>query len=41
MRATEERKQTEELEITLKLLEEKTFDWGNQCLYDKCKRDLE
>ena len=26
MRATEERKQTEELETTLKLLEEKTFD---------------
>ena len=41
MRAKEERKQREELEATLRLLEKKTFSWENQCLCDKCERDLE
>ena len=37
----EERKQREELEITLKLLEKNLSTKENQCLYDKCKQDLE
>ena len=41
MRAKEERKQREELEATLKLLEKNLSTEENQCLYDKCKRDLE
>ena len=41
MRAKEERKQREELEATLKLVEKKLLTKENQCLYDKCKRDLE
>ena len=41
MRAKEERKQREELEATLKLLEKNLLIEENQCLYDKCKRDLE
>ena len=40
MRAKEERKQREELETTLKLLEKNLSTEENQCL-DKCKRDLE
>ena len=41
MRAKEEQKQREELETTLKLLEKNLSTEENQCLYDKCKRDLE
>ena len=41
MRAKEERKQREELETTLKLLQKNLSTEENQCLYDKCKRDLE
>ena len=42
MSAEEEQKQREELEITLKLLKKKNFSTEeNQCIYDKCKRDLE
>ena len=41
MRAKEERKQREKLETTLKLLEKNLSTAKNQCLYDKCKRDLE
>ena len=40
-RAKEERKQRDELETTLKSLEENLSTGENQCLYDKCKRDLE
>ena len=41
MRANEERKQREELEATLKLLEKKLSAEKNQYLCDKCERDLE
>ena len=41
MRAKEEQKQREELETTLRLLEKNLSTEENQCLYDKCKRDLE
>ena len=42
MRANEERKQREELKATLKLLEKKILSAEkNQCLCDKCERDLE
>ena len=41
MRAKEERKQREELETTLKLLEKSLSSEENQFLYDKCSRDLE
>ena len=41
MRAKEERKQRDELETTLKSLEKNLSTEENQCLYDKCKRDLE
>ena len=41
MRAKKERKQREELEATLKLLEKNLSTEENQCLYNKCKRDLE
>ena len=41
IRAKEERKQREELETTLELLEKNLSTEENQCLYDKCKRDLE
>ena len=41
MRAKEERKQREELEATLTLLEKHLSTEENQCLYDKCKRDFE
>ena len=41
MRANEERKQRDELEKTLKSLEKNLSTEENQCLYDKCKRDLE
>ena len=41
MRAKEEQKQREELEANLKLLEENHSTEENQCLYDKCKQDLE
>ena len=41
MRAKEERKQREELETTLKLLERNFSTEENQSLYDKCKQDLE
>ena len=41
MRAKRERKQREELEVNLKLLEKNLSTEENQCLYDKCKRDLE
>ena len=40
-RAKEERKQRDELETTLKSLEKNLSTGENQCLYDKCKRDLE
>ena len=40
MRAKEERKKREELETTSKLLEKNFSTEENQCLYDKCKRDL-
>ena len=40
MRAKEERKQREELETTLKLLEKNLSTEENQCFYNKCKRDL-
>ena len=41
MRAKKERKQREELEVNLKLLEKNLSTEENQCLYDKCKRDVE
>ena len=41
MRAKEERKQREELETTLKLLEKNLSTEENQSLYNKCKQDLE
>ena len=41
MRAEEEQKQREELEITLELLEKIFSTEENQCIYDKCKQDLE
>ena len=41
MRAKEERKRREEVEATLKLLEKNHSTEENQCLYNKCKRDLE
>ena len=41
MRAEEEQKQREELEITLELLEKNFSTEENQCIYDKCKQDLE
>ena len=41
MRAKEERKQRQELETTLKLIEKNLSIEENQCLYDKCKRDFE
>ena len=41
MHAKEERKQREELKITLKLLEKNLSTEENQCLYDKCKGDLQ
>ena len=41
MRAKKERKQREELEVNLKLLEKNLSTEENQCLYDKRKRDLE
>ena len=41
MRAKKERKQREELETTLKSHEKNSSTEENQCLYDKCKRDLE
>ena len=41
MRAKEERKQRDELETTLKSLAKNLSTKENQCLYDKCKRDLE
>ena len=37
MRAKEKRKQREELETTLKLLQKNLSTEENQCLYDKCK----
>ena len=40
-RAKEERKQRDELETTLKSVEKNLSNGQNQCLYDKCKRDLE
>ena len=40
-RAKEEPKQRDELETTLKSLEKNLSTGENQCLYDKCKRDLE
>ena len=40
-RAKEERKQRDEFETTLKSLEKNLSTGENQCLYDKCKRDLE
>ena len=40
MRAKEERKQREELEAILKILEKNLSTEENQCLYDKCIRDL-
>ena len=40
MRAKGDRKQREELEATLKLLEKNLPTEENQCLYDKCKEDL-
>ena len=40
MRVNEERKQREELEATLKLLEKNLLIEENQCLYNKCKQDL-
>ena len=40
MHAKEERKQREELEATLKLLEKNRSTEENQCLYDKCKRQF-
>ena len=41
MCAKEERKQRDELKTTLKSLEKNLSTEENQCLYDKCKRDLE
>ena len=41
MCAKEERKQRDELETTLKSIEKNLSTEENQCLYDKCKRDLE
>ena len=41
MRGKEERKQRDELETTLKPLEKNLLIEKNQCLYDKCKQDLE
>ena len=41
MRAGEKQKQREELEITLKLLKKNFSTEDNQCIYDKCKQDLE
>ena len=41
IRAKKERKQREELEASLKLLEKKLSIEENQCLYEKSKRDLE
>ena len=41
MRAKEEQKQKEAIETALKLLEKTLSNEENQCLYDKCKRDLE
>ena len=41
MRAEEERKQREESEKILKLLKIYLLTVENQCLYDKCKQDLE
>ena len=41
MRAKEERKERDELETTLKSLETNLSTEENQCLYDKCKRNLE
>ena len=41
MPAKEEWKEREELQATLKLLEKNLSTEKNQCLYDKCKRDLE
>ena len=41
MRVKEERKQREELETTLKLIEKNLSIEENQCLYEKCKRDFE
>ena len=41
MRVKEERKQREELEATLKLIEKNLSIEENQCLYEKCKRDFE
>ena len=41
MRAKEEQKQWQELETTLKLLEEKLLTDENQCLIGKRKRNLE
>ena len=40
MRAKEEPKQRDELETTLKSIEKNLSTEENQCLYDKCKRDL-
>ena len=41
MRVKEERKQREELETTLKLIEKNLSIEENQCLYEKCKRVFE
>ena len=41
MCAKEEWKQREELETTLKLLEKNLSTEESQCLYVKCKQDLE
>ena len=41
MRVKEERKQREELETTLKLIEKNLSIEENQCLYEKFKRDFE
>ena len=41
MGAKEELKQREEWKETLKILERNLSIEENQCLYDKCKRDLE
>ena len=41
MRDKEERKQRKELKTTLKLLENNLSTEESQCLYNKCKQDLE